>query len=198
MRWRLRRCPNIMEIKSSDGRKAAALSEAYFASARFFFFLFKIARISALIRRALSRSSTISCGVSRFDAAGGSAVGFGCFGMVYLSQSAPPSARANALCVGRLAAVEHREDDAGQLAGSAQRWRVLREGTVSLPSFLRAVHARLRALQRRGHAADQRDQDGRAVEAGQGAGAGGARGWAGAREKGVNRLNIFSQTSHGT
>jgi hypothetical protein len=30
---------------------------------------------------ALSRSSTISCGVSRIGAVGGSAVGFGCFGM---------------------------------------------------------------------------------------------------------------------
>jgi hypothetical protein len=68
-------------MKPCDGRKAAALSEAYFASACFS--LANIERIFSPMRRALSRSSSISCGVSRFGAVGGSAVGFGCFGMVY-------------------------------------------------------------------------------------------------------------------
>jgi hypothetical protein len=79
MRWLLRRCPNTTEMKPSHGRKAAALSEAYFDSACFS--LANIARIFSPMRRALSRSSSISCGVSRFDAVDGSVVGFGCFDM---------------------------------------------------------------------------------------------------------------------
>ena len=60
--------------------------------------------ISTSIRWTLCRRASISCGVSRVGAVDGSAAGFGFFDTV----SAPPSARANAPCVGRPAAAEHR------------------------------------------------------------------------------------------
>jgi hypothetical protein len=58
----------------STGVKAYSASACFFQAA-------SIARISAPLRWTLSRSEAISCGVSRFDAVDGSAVGFGCFGM---------------------------------------------------------------------------------------------------------------------
>jgi hypothetical protein len=54
----------------------------FYCSSACFFRAANIERIFSSIWRALSRSSSISCGVSRFGAVGGSAIGFGCFGMV--------------------------------------------------------------------------------------------------------------------
>jgi hypothetical protein len=64
----------------------------YFASACFSFA--KIARISSPMRRALSRRSVISCGVSRIGAVGGSLSAPDVSAWSTVSQSARPSARA--------------------------------------------------------------------------------------------------------